>query len=68
MNSPWRPAADASEAVQVDSDVDLEDFSEEELHKLRMLAKLGTASTAEIVDQIRAERPDDAGKKRGWFS
>lgn len=51
-----------------DAGLDLGDFSEEELRKLAMLQKLGTASAAEIAEQIRSERGASDQKKRSWFS
>jgi len=61
-------AARRADGLRDDEGVDLADFSEEELRKLGMLEKLGTASTADIAQQIRAERDGSGDKKKGWFS
>jgi DNA repair exonuclease SbcCD ATPase subunit len=46
-----------------DQQIDIADFSPDELQRLRMLRKLGTASAVEIVTMIRAERESTAAGK-----
>jgi len=52
-------------AVGDDEAVDLTDLNTEELHRLKMLQQLGTASVTEIADQIRTEREGASGSRRG---
>jgi hypothetical protein len=47
-----------------DDQLDVSDFSPEELQRLRMLRLLGTATAADIVAMIRAERTTSEAKPK----